>query len=514
VDAGDRPGRSGGAVAAPVAAAVGIVAVAVMASVPASPFHPLLPDGAGSGPLAPIARLFGLDQLRRDPLAGVGIAAMVLATAAFLWALWEAWRGRISLRLALVVGVAFHVLVVVLPLMFSRDVYSYGIYGRIASVHGGNPYVVVPADVPGDPLYPLVGEQWIDTPAVYGPLFTLLSSLITRFVEDPVALIWVFKVIAGAGSVAAMFLAAWLCRRLRPSRAAFAVLLIGWNPVVLFHTLGGGHNDTLVGLAVVGAAALVMAGRDLWATAVLTLGALVKAPAVVAVALLVVVVVAKTPAGQRFREGAKHIGVAVGLALVAALPFLQMSDPTLGQLELATHEGWLAPSNLFGRVFGKLGELIGGDTGRSVGESVLRVVFPLVFLVAFVAIARHVAARARGLKPEGQVAAWAWALLVFMLCAPVLLPWYVAWVLPVVWLLPRVPRLAAVVVSTALSVSEVMAEPLRGREIFEGMVLGLHYVITPVVFLVLVWLLVDLRRRLREGVPLEAEREDVPARAR
>jgi hypothetical protein len=125
-----------------------------------------------------------------------------------------------------------------------------------------------------------------------------------------------------------------------------------------------------------------------------------------------------------------------------------------------------------------------------------------------------VAARARGLKPEGQVAAWAWALLVFMLCAPVLLPWYVAWVLPVVWLLPRVPRLAAVVVSTALSVSEVMAEPLRGREIFEGMVLGLHYVITPVVFLVLVWLLVDLRRRLREGVPLEAEREDVPARAR
>ena len=37
-------------------------------------------------------------------------------------------------------------------------------------------------------------------------------------------------------------------------------------------------------------------------------------------------------------------------------------------------------------------------------------------------------------------AAWGWSLILLMLLGPVLLPWYVAWSLPLVWLLPRVPR--------------------------------------------------------------------------
>jgi Glycosyltransferase family 87 len=497
-----RPSRAG----AVWAAVGGILAASVVASAPESPFHPLLPEGYGPGPLAPVARFVGLDALSRDALAGVGIVAMVLAVSGFLLALREAWRGGISLRTAVAIGIAFHVMAVALPLLFSRDVFSYAIYGRISSVYHQNPYLAVPSDFRSDPIYPLVGEQWTLTPAVYGPAFTLLSVGLTKLIDGAAGLILAYKAITGAASLATLLVVVSVARRVRPERAAFAALLIGWNPVILFHTVAGGHNDVLVGLAVAVALALVLSGRELWATAALAAGALVKATAVVPLALLVAWAVARRPAGRRLPVLATHLGVSVGLFLLAATPFLSRSDPTLGQLELAGHEGWLAPSNLFGRVSGKLGEIVGGDPGRAVGEAALRIVFPVVLVVALLAVGRHLVRRAGQLEAEGLGAIWGWSLLIFIGCAPILLPWYVAWLLPLAWLLPRVPQLATVGVATALAVSEMVAEPLRSRQVFEAMVLALHYVITPVVFLGLLWVLRDLRDRLRDGLPLEAER--------
>src|SRR5918999_3258507 len=184
------------------AALLGILAVALVASPPSSSSQPLAPGGYGPGPLGGLSRLVGLNNLSRDPLAGVGIVCMVAATAAFCWALLEAWRGRISLRTALLVGLALQALAVAVPLLFSRDVYSYAIYGRIWTVHGENPYLAVPSDFRTDGLYPLVGEEWQDTPAVYGPAFTLLSGGLARVLDDPIPLITAFKVLAGAASAA------------------------------------------------------------------------------------------------------------------------------------------------------------------------------------------------------------------------------------------------------------------------------------------------------------------------
>src|SRR5204862_2350 len=104
---------------------------------------------------------------------------------------------------------------------------------------------------------------------------------------------------AGATGIAVMvmavvafllaLLAAW--RRLAPRRAAFAVALFGWNPVVVAYGAGGGHNDVLVALCVAGALA-VLAGwwpgaaaedggawAPLTAVALLTLATLVKVSA-------------------------------------------------------------------------------------------------------------------------------------------------------------------------------------------------------------------------------------------
>jgi hypothetical protein len=56
-----------------------------------------------------------------------------------------------------------------------------------------------------------------------------------------------------------------------------------------------------------------------------------------------------------------------------------------------------------------------------------------------------------------------------------------------------------VVVSVALAVTELVAEPSRAPRVWEAMVFGLHYVATPIVLLVLIRLLLELRRRLRAG---------------
>ena len=49
----------------------------------------------------------------------------------------------------LTMTVAYHLAILLLPLLLSRDVFSYAYYGRILSRYGGNPYVNTPADYAG-----------------------------------------------------------------------------------------------------------------------------------------------------------------------------------------------------------------------------------------------------------------------------------------------------------------------------------------------------------------------------
>jgi hypothetical protein len=491
---------------------VGVGLMALVASVPASPFQPLQPPGFHvSGPLAWAARVVGLDGFSGDAAAAVGVVAVLVAVVTFLYALREAWRGNLSVRLVLALGIAFHVVVLLLPLVLSRDVYSYAFYGRISSLHHANPYVSTPSDFRGDRLFPLIGPQWRSTPDVYGPLFTLIAARLTRALGRIGELITAFQVIAAAASLGLMLVVAHMATALRPSRTAFAAALIGMNPVVLFYSVASGHNDLLVALAIAGGFALLLARRDLWATAALALGALIKASAVLPLVLLVVVAVACAEPGRRWRTLASHLGVAGGLALACGLPFLQTQDPTLGMTELATHEGWLAPTRFFRATLGKLAELAAGSGARSTVELVVRLAFAFALAYLLFLIARALVQRARHITVEEQGAAWGWALLLLTLMGPVLLPWYVTWVFPVAWLLPRVPRGTLVVTTAALTISLVNAEPLRSRTVYDGTLLFGHYVVTPVLFVFLVWVVLDLRRRVREGAAFADIPEEVPA---
>jgi alpha-1,6-mannosyltransferase len=491
-----------------VAAAVaGFLIEAVVAAVPGSPLQPVLAHGADAGgPFTWIAETVGLDRLGSAmPVALV--LGVVAGVAGFLILLRAAWREEIPMRLALGLAVGFHLALVLLPLLLSRDVYSYIAHGQIVSLHGGNPYVQTPADFPSFLTRELVGPKWVDTPSVYGPLFSHLAGLVTRTSSRLDVLVDAFRLIAIGASLATTFVVAAIAGRVRPERAAFAVVAFGANPVILFASAASGHNDLLVALAVAGAAWFALRDRTLWAVGLLTLGGLIKASAFLPLLLLVVWVIARRPSGERVRAGLLHAGLAAVLVVLAAASFFQLDDPTLGMRELSSHEGWLAPSRFFRRLL----DAISGDTLGGVA----RIAFALALLAAVVVLVRLIARGAASRRPVQELlGGWGWAMLALTMLGPVLLPWYLAWTLPLIWIVPFAPRTSLIVLSGVLSLSQWVAEPDRFPSAYDLNVLVGHYVLTPIVIGLLVWLGLDLARRARGSLPLHDEERREPAEAR
>jgi len=91
-----------------------------------------------------------------------------------------------------------------------------------------------------------------------------------------------FAPIAEASIAAATGLVALTARKLRPERAALAAALFALNPVVVVHTVGGGHVDALIAAPLAGACALVAtrpqrkSARAFAITVLITLACLIK----------------------------------------------------------------------------------------------------------------------------------------------------------------------------------------------------------------------------------------------
>ncbi len=190
-------------------------------------------------------------------LGTVFLALLVAAFALYLAALALLRRRPPGLRAILLVAFAIQVAPLAGPLLLSTDAWTYWEYGRIAAVHGGNPYVDTPSEFSGDPAYEHAGAAWRETTSVYGPAFTLLSELVALVSgSSAAAAAWIFKVLAAIGVLACAVLAARLARD-RPAAAA----LVGWNPLFAIHFAGGGHNDALLAALTLGALALAASGR-------------------------------------------------------------------------------------------------------------------------------------------------------------------------------------------------------------------------------------------------------------
>ena len=308
--------------------AFGVGLFATFAATPGSPFQPVLPTGAQpGGPFRWLAETIGLERLSNTWSVAIGVLVVVFCVGGFLLVLREAWRGNLSAKTVVVLAVVYHVVVLALPLLFSRDVYSYSFYGRIAAIYHANPYVRTPVEFARDPLWPLVGPKWVDTPAVYGPLWTQISAAMAHVIHHPAGMVKAYRWIAVAASLATIAVIYDTTKRVWPARTAFAVAAFGLNPVTVFHSVASGHNDLLVALSAAGAFALLLRGRELPAIAVLALGTLVKAVTIVPLVLVLVWCIARVARERRWRIALTHVGLAVAIGVGFAAPVPQPRRP-------------------------------------------------------------------------------------------------------------------------------------------------------------------------------------------
>ncbi len=286
------------------------------------------------------------------------------------------------------------------PLLLSTDAWTYWDYGRLAAVHGANPYRAQPEAFPADPAFRFVGAAWRDSTSVYGPAFTLASEPLARAAgSSPDAAAWIYKTLAAAAVLAAAALAARLSRR-----PALALAFVGWNPVLAVHFAGGGHNDAWVVLLVLAALAAAASGRRQLAGVSWALAVLVKW---IPLILLPLRALEARATGRRVG----HVGFALAVIAVAGLAFARYGTGwlnTFGPLARnANHETrWALPHRL---------QQLGVPHPLAIG------VFGTGFVLAYAWLVRE------AWRGKARLALATCALL---LALPYLVVWYVVWAVP------------------------------------------------------------------------------------
>jgi len=187
-------------------------------------------------------------------------------------------------------AVVFGVILLFMYPYDAADVFDYIMYGRIINVYQANPFREVAAQFPNDPFYPYAG--WRNAIAAYGPGWIITTAFGGRLAGDAVlANVLVFKVILAAFLAGCAGLIAAILRRLAPDRALAGVALFLWNPVVLYETIGQGHNDVAMLFWMLLAVWLLLQKRYTLTIVALLIGALFKyipvlfIPAALAIAL-------------------------------------------------------------------------------------------------------------------------------------------------------------------------------------------------------------------------------------
>jgi alpha-1,6-mannosyltransferase len=480
------------------------------------------------GPLAPYrwaAAATGADGLSPSAQAVLSVLALALGAAAFLAVLRHARSGRFTVRMLLSLAIGLQGLVVTLPLLASNDVISYATYGRIAGVHGANPYVETPADFPDDPLARLAYSEWSDEPAHYGPAFVRLSALLASVFPNPATLILAFKVLAGAAGAALLLLTLRLARRLAPERSAFVVALVGLNPLLLFVVIGGAHNDLLVALPIVGALLLLTpppdasrpwTARELLATVLLTLATAVKMVGVVPLLLHIAVAVGRRSGRLRVSAAATHMILTMGLFLALAAPFLQDENRTLGLVGVLSYGTVLAPALFLGEAVASVGRVVGVAVSAGPVSQLSSIAFLGWCAWTFGRLMlRSVLRLPGGVPAEVQGQWWGGALFLLALGTTLVWPWYLAWAIPLAWLLPRRPRVAVVTASVVAPLAvAVIIQPSFATA--EGLRVGLPlWLVAPVLLVTVVSVARYLSGSLREpdrGLQPQPAASSAPAR--
>jgi hypothetical protein len=396
--AGSRPGKI---------ALGGLLVTGAIVATGASQTDLLLPESIRPVP-GWLAGVFGTSGL------GLGVVGLVVVMAVMFVAYVVAvhFAGRLSARAVLGCIAALHALVLLAPPLVSTDVFSYQAYARMLSQYGANPYLNGPHVIALDPVYPFIGAKWVTMPTTYGPVFTSLSALLAPL--SIASSVIVYKAVAAVSSLV-LIAVVW---NLAPSRGVDpvkAAAVVGLNPLLVVYGVGGGHNDLLMLAVMMIGISLILQHRDRLGGASIVMAAGLKLTGL----LVAPFALAGTshPLSRRRRRELLVGGVAatVAVAILSVAMFGTGSLHLLGTLRrVQTLGDWHSIPGFISTRLG-LGE-IGHATGFILGG---------LFVVVVCWLLREVW---RGHMDWLDGAAW--ATVAMLATASSLLPWYLAWLLP------------------------------------------------------------------------------------
>ncbi|MBM2810000.1 MAG: hypothetical protein HW416_759 [Chloroflexi bacterium] len=357
--------------------------------------------------------IWALVALVRPPGADIPrhVALMLLAMlvyAASLHAVLSPSRDRMRADLLWIfaVAVALRVTMLFTTPSLSDDIYRAVWDARL--VHAGvNPYLYAPADPAlaifrDETIWPSVNHKEQRTP--YPPGAELFGGLAYALVPEQLLSM---QLLAAGADLLALGMLGWLLFRLGldPRRS----LAIAWSPLSIVHFAHSGHNDAIIVAGLVGAALLLSFGRKGGAAVALAIATMTKATPVLALPSFA-------------RAGGRWLTLtwAVCCAMVT-LPFIG-AGPLLWS-GIAEEAGGARFNESAHLVIERALSLLGPGVG-ALGAAAF---------AAFALLAATLMAYVRGgADPRSALVGGSRVLAVYLLVAPVVEPWYLTWLAPLV----------------------------------------------------------------------------------
>lgn len=271
---------------------------------------------------------------------------------------WLAWRLALQVHdrraWGIVLGgaLAFGLALLFLYPFDAADIFDNIMHGRIRGIYGANPFYNVAKQFANDPFYPYAA--WRNFPSAYGPIWEALAggiawaatpgvgqpvlhfAVTTLGVDGIVLNVLAFKLLGGLFLAISVALVAVILRQVAPERALAGVVLLAWNPVVLYETMGHGHNDIVMAVWVLAATWALLSRRYTLAILALLVGALIKFIPLLFLPMAVLIALRDLPHSRaRLRFLAATTASAGSLMVIAYGPFWHGLE-SLG-LERRTH---------------------------------------------------------------------------------------------------------------------------------------------------------------------------------
>jgi hypothetical protein len=301
----------------------------------------------------------------------------------------------------LVLAAVWHVLFLRMPAGSDDDIHRYVWDGRVQRL-GYNPYLLVPSDPALAGLHTPETRTLNnpDVPSPYPPGAQLFFRAITAIHESTFALKVAFVLCDFA--IVILLLDILRCTR----QGEHWVLAYAWHPLLAIEVAGSGHVDILGALLLVVSAAALVRGRRAMAAAAFGLA--------VAVKLLPIVLLPLYWRRVHLRDGALA-AVIFGSLYV---PFLNHGSISFGSLGVYVHSF-------------RFNDPMFAMLERVAAPEVVAALALLAGLVTATWMRRRSA--------QWSSDAFAWPITASLLCAPVVYPWYMLWLLPFVGSISTLP---------------------------------------------------------------------------